>query len=116
MYQLLEYYGRWQGFRGRFSGLPAWARFVVGIAALPGIILVGLSILAFLVSLLALLLLTVPLYRVLSSLFPANEQGVVTGPTDFGQDVVVDASTVVETPAQSGPTPTRRQIEVKIVE
>ena len=116
MYQLLQYYGRWQGFRGRFSGLPGWARFVVGIAALPGIILVGLSILAFLVSLLALLLLTVPLYRVLSALFPTNEQGVSTAPSDFAQGVVVDASTVVETPAQAGPAPARRQIEVKIVE
>jgi hypothetical protein len=116
MYQLLEYYGRWKGVRGRFSGLPSWARLVVGIAALPGIVLVGLSILAFLVSLLALLLLTVPLYRVLSALFPGNEQGVATVPSDFGPDVVVDASTVVESPEQTGPTPARRQIEVKIVE
>ena len=48
--------------------LPGWARFLVGIVALPGIVLVGLSILAFVVSVLALLVLTVPVYRLLAAL------------------------------------------------
>src|SRR5258706_3416338 len=66
--QLVKYYTRWQGFKGKASQLPSWARFVLLIAAIPGIVLIALSILAFLVSLLALLLLTVPLYRMLCGL------------------------------------------------
>jgi hypothetical protein len=117
MYQLLEFYGRWSAFRERFVRLPALARLLVGIVALPGIVLVVLSILAFVVSLAALLLLTVPLYRVLSALFPTKEQGVASVPAGAGPDVVVDASTVVETPVETEVRPTtRRQIEVKIVE
>jgi hypothetical protein len=52
------------GFRGRGTadGLAPWARFLLLVASLPGVVLVALSFLAFLVSLLALLLLTVPLY------------------------------------------------------
>ena len=65
MQRVVEYYTRFQGVRGRLSGLPAWARFLLFLASLPGILLIALSILAFLVSLLALLLLTVPLYRLL---------------------------------------------------
>jgi hypothetical protein len=113
MYQLLRFFESWSAFRARFSQLPALARLLVGIVALPGIVLVSLSVLAFLVSLVALLLLTVPLYRVLSALFPTKEQGVAGA----GPDVVVDASTVVETPAETEiRTSPRRQIEVKIVE
>lgn len=117
MYQLLEFYGRWSVFRERFSRLPALARLLVGIVALPGIVLVGLSILAFLVSLLALLLLTVPLYRVLSALYSTKEQGVAVVSPGAGPDVVVDESTVVQSPAETEVRATsRRQIEVKIVE
>ena len=65
MFRLLQYYGQWQGFRGRVTQLPGWARLLLTLAAIPGVLLVALSILAFLVSLLALLLCTVPLYRVL---------------------------------------------------
>ena len=62
---VVEYVTRFQGLRGRLTGLPAWARFLLFLASLPGILVIALSILAFLVSLLALLLLTVPLYRLL---------------------------------------------------
>jgi hypothetical protein len=62
---VFEYYNNLQGVRTRLTGLPGWARLMLFIAALPGIALVALSILAFLVSLAALLLLTLPLYRVL---------------------------------------------------
>ena len=65
MERVVEYYTRFQGFRGRLTGLPPWARFVVFLAALPGILLICLSILAFGVSLLALLALAVPTYRLL---------------------------------------------------
>ena len=68
MLEFTRYYGRFQGLRGNLTGLPAWARLIVGIFALPGLILLGLSILAFVVSLLALLLLTAPVYSALKSL------------------------------------------------
>ena len=68
MLEFTRYYGRFQGLRGNLTGLPAWARLIVGIFALPGLILLGLSILAVIVSLLALLLLTAPVYSALKSL------------------------------------------------
>jgi len=128
VYQLLEYYGRWQGFKGKASQLPSWARFMLLIAAIPGIALIALSILAFLVSLLALLLLTVPLYRILCALcgVRANEPAAASGfgPVPEGMDVIVEQagseespqSAVVETPVEGENRPARRQIEVKIVE
>jgi hypothetical protein len=63
-----QYYGQFGGLPNRFRTLPGWARFIVGIAALPGMILAGLSILAFGISILALLLLTVPVYSALQKL------------------------------------------------
>jgi hypothetical protein len=65
MVRVVEYYTRFQGARSRLTGLPPWARFLLLLASLPGVLLISLSILAFGVSLLALLLLTVPLYRLL---------------------------------------------------
>ena len=79
--------------RGRFAA-------VLAVAALPRIILIGVSIVAFLVSLLALLLLTVPIYRLLQAICGA-EQGVRT-------DSVVNIHE-----AASGP---RRHVDVTIVE
>jgi hypothetical protein len=63
-----QYYGQFGGLPNRFRTLPGWARFIVGIAALPGLILACLSILAFGISILALLLLTVPVYSALQKL------------------------------------------------
>ena len=130
MFQLFEYYGRWQGFRGRMGQLPAWARLILLAAAIPGSLLLALSILAFLVSLLALLLLTVPLDRFLARVcgvrpgvvVPAGTHGF--GPVPEGMEPVVeeaggpgDRVTVVESEGvESEPRPARRQIEVKIVE
>ena len=68
MFQYTRYYGQFQDLRGTFGGLPPWARSIVGIFAIPGIILILLSMLAFVVSVLALLLLTVPVYSLLRSL------------------------------------------------
>jgi len=125
--QLLEYYGRWQGFKGKAAQLPSWARFILLIAALPGILLIALSILAFLVSLLALLLLTLPLYRFLTALCGVKPGEVVPagtggfGPVPQGMEAVIDqagapSETVVENPGEVEPRRTRRQIDVKIVE
>src|SRR3954470_1502318 len=76
MVKVFEYYSRFQGMRGQLIRLPAWARVMIFIAALPGIALIALSLLALLVSILALLLLTVPLYRVFKAVFgsPVPEQ------------------------------------------
>jgi asparagine N-glycosylation enzyme membrane subunit Stt3 len=64
----LRYYAQFQSARGGWTTLPPWARNVVGLFAIPGLVLVLLSILALGVSILALLLLTVPVYRVLQAL------------------------------------------------
>jgi hypothetical protein len=68
MIEFNRYYGRFEGLRGNLTGLPGWARAIVGIFALPGLTLLALSIVAFVVSLLALLLLTAPVYSALKSL------------------------------------------------
>ena len=68
MIEFTQYAGRFNTFRGRLTGLPEWARFIVGIFAIPGVILAGLSLLGFLVSILALLILTVPVYLLLKRL------------------------------------------------
>lgn len=67
MYRILRYYGRWQDIRGGFGGLPGWARALVWLAALPGLALAGLSLLVLLGSILALLLLALPVYTLLKS-------------------------------------------------
>src|SRR5215207_8562828 len=68
MIEFNQYVGQFNGFRGRLTGLPQWARVIVGIFAIPGLLLAGLSLLAFLVSILALLILTVPVYLLLKRL------------------------------------------------
>ncbi len=64
----LRYYAQFQSARGGWTSLPPWARNVVALFAVPGLVLVVLSILALGVSILALLLLTVPVYRLLQAL------------------------------------------------
>jgi hypothetical protein len=92
MVRVVEYYNQFQGVRTRLTGLPPWARSLIFLASLPGVLLVALSILAFLVSILALLLLTVPLYRLLKLItgvedenraVPAGSAGTGFG-LDFG--------------------------------
>ena len=101
MFRVVEYSNRFQGFRTGFGGLPSWARGVVFLAALPGLILIALSILAFLVSLAALLLLTVPLYRLLRA---------VTG---AGRERQRDGITVVEEVDDGAP---RKRVDATVVE
>ena len=101
MVRVVEYYNRVQGVRTRLTGLPEWARVVLFVAALPGIALIALSILAFLVSLAALLLLTVPLYRLLRA---------VTG---AGRERQRDGITVVEEVDDGAP---RKRVDATVVE
>ena len=119
MFRLLQYYGQYQGARGRLLQLPGWARLLILIAAIPGALLLALSLLAFLVSLLALLLLTVPLYRLLSAMLGVRPAATpVPGGVaeEIDDPAGVEPPVVVETPVEGEPRPTRRHIEVKIVE
>ena len=50
------------------TGLPAWGRLIVLLLAIPGIVLIALSLLALMASIAALLLLTMPAYAVLRRL------------------------------------------------
>jgi hypothetical protein len=95
-------YGRWSSARSGFSGLPTVARFILMVLALPGIALAALSLVLFIVSILALLLLTVPAYQVLAAV--------------FGRREVVGASKSVETLFDADPSPGRKQVEVRVVE
>lgn len=101
MFRLFEYYSRFENVRGSFRHLPSWARLILTVFAVPGIVLMGLSILAFLVSLLALLVLTVPVYRVLMAVAGRMEPS-------------IPREQPVE-PAMS-PSPGRRHIDVTIIE
>ncbi|CAN5386598.1 hypothetical protein BH10PLA1_BH10PLA1_22350 [soil metagenome] len=101
MMQFIHYYGRFQDVKGRFGGLPGWAKWPIAIAAIPGVILALLSIAAFLVSILALLLLTVPTYRLMQLL---------TGTGVRNENA--NAEEVVMQQPSSG----RRHIDVKIVD
>jgi hypothetical protein len=95
-------YGRWSSARNGFSTLPPLARLIVMILALPGIALAALSLLLFIVSILALLLLTVPAYRVLSAVTGARPPA---GPGESGESLF-----------DPEPSPGRKQVEVRVVE
>ena len=66
-----EYYGKFQGFRGNFGGVPPWGRAILSLAAIPGMIIVIAGVIALLAGIALILLLTIPLYRVLKMLSPA---------------------------------------------
>jgi hypothetical protein len=95
MIEFQRYYGQFGDVRTRLTGLPSWARVIVGIFAVPGMVLLCLSLLAFVVSLLALLLLTAPVYVLLKRL---------TAPRMQTND------------ANWGPSPGAKRIEATIVE
>ena len=118
MFKLLEYYGRFQGVRGDLTGLPAWGRLLLFVAALPGALLIGLSITALLVSILALLLLTVPLYRLLKAVTSGREGGRPAARASRGAvETVVVADDGSETIVEDvSPRAGRRQIDVKIID
>jgi hypothetical protein len=136
MLRLLHYYSKYQSAKGAWGGLPVWARWLLFLAALPGLGLLLLSIAAFFVSLLALLLLTVPLYRALRWVAGTEpepqEMEAPLGSVDFVEPAEpVQASsptgevrsggvtvTAVEPPVELTPVSPqgRRQIEVRIVE
>lgn len=99
MQQLFEYYGRFQGLRGNLLGLPGWARAILFLLALPGIVALALSIAAVLCSLAALFLLTVPAYRLLRILTAK---------------LAASSSPLEQT--VGGDSPGRRHVDVRIIE
>ncbi len=101
MMRFVRYYGQFQDVRGRVGSLPAWAKWPIVIAAIPGVLLALLSIAALLVSILALLLLTVPTYRLMQMLAGTGVREKFAGEAE-----------VVSQPPSAG----RRHIDVKIVD
>jgi hypothetical protein len=121
MFQVFQYVGKAQRVRGRMLGLPAWCRAIIFVAALPGALLLALSILAAIVSILALLLLTVPLYRVFQTLFgqaPEVEQTQTTpGFADlFGAMGGMNAPVGDDAGPAAMPSPGRKKVDVTIIE
>src|SRR3954453_5519441 len=107
MERLWGYYRNFLSFRGNIGDLPPWAKTLVWIEDLPGIALILLSLLALGVSILALLLLTVPLYRLLKAMTGgptvAVETREQTSAEVFGADLF-------------GNTPGRRRVEATVVD
>ena len=110
--QSATYYRRFQTARGGFGSLPSLARSVLTLFALPGIVLLVLSILLGLVSIFILLLLTVPVYRVLQAVFgstrPIAEPGISENPlfSFFGQ-LAANGSAA---------SPGRKQVDATVVD
>ena len=122
MFQVFQYVGKVQRVRGRMLGLPAWCRAIIFIAALPGALLLSLSILAAIVSILALLLLTVPLYRVFQALFgqaPVEQTQVQSSPNLadlFGAMGGMNAPVGDDAGSAEMPSPGRKKVDVTIIE
>ena len=125
MSRLFQYYGQYQNVKGGVTGLPTWGRALILIAALPGIVLIALSLLALGVSILALLLLAVPAYKLVRAVSPAprvtvegvmveEPAGPVRGATSYAPDVVV--GDIVEETESPRPSTGRRTIDVTIVD
>jgi len=77
-FQTLQQSPRFHAFTFGVSQMPLWARLVIAIPLVPGVLLVLLSFLLVLVSILALLLITVPVYLLLKWI-----TGVKASPTVF---------------------------------
>ena len=107
MYRVLQYYGRWQDMRGRFGGLPRWARALVWLAAMPALALAALSLLVLACSILALLLLALPVYTLLKSVLGGRRDapgGDLDGPggEEFG--------------GPPGASPGRKRVSATVIE
>jgi hypothetical protein len=125
--KLLQYYLRFQNARGSLSRLPGWAKIVLLIVALPGICGILLSVLVFCVSLIALLILTSPVYRLLNWMSGGGREvqeefSVEREPTEFIDAETIESATespvttTFVTPASPEPQRPKRQIDVKIIE
>ena|SRR5687767_2722476 len=117
--KIFEYYSRYESARGGFGRLPGWARAIVMVFALPGAVALGLSLFAAGVSILALLLLSVPVYRCLKWVTGAgdvSDDGPQKEPAAGEIEVTAVSAADVEPPAGPEPERPRRQIDVRIIE
>jgi len=115
MQNAFHYYSRFQSARGSVGSLPPVARSIVALFAIPGIVLLVLSILAGLVSIFVLLLLTVPVYRVLQAVVGGRQP--TAGP-EAVQNPFVNALFGPEpgSARESIDSPGRKQVEAKITD
>ncbi len=105
MIEFTQYTGRLNGFRGSLTRLPEWARIIVGIFALPGIILGIASVVGILLAMLVLLVLTVPVYSLLKRLTDS-----------MSSSVNVDAGNVVVESSASSPRSGVKHVDSTIIE
>ncbi len=94
---VLSFFGRFQGVSGTVSRLPAWARLMLLLAALPGLAAILISLLALAISILILLVLAMPVLRVLAWITDASRP-----PLTSREELQTDEP--------------RRHIDVKIIE
>ena len=120
MQRIFQYYGRYQSLRGGFSSFLGWARLLVLLAAVPGILLLVLSILAAVVSIAVLSLLTVPVYKLVSWVAGTarrDDDNIIAATVGPIEDVEIEPQNevIASDPVAGQPRP-RRQIEVRIIE
>lgn len=126
MLRLLGYFARYQGLRMKLAGLPSWAKPVLLVCALPGLLAVGLSIVALVVSILALLVCVLPVLwalRTISGSRTVAAEVPFDEPDDgFEPQASQEASpgrpaaTVIDPEPDFNGRSARRPIEVRIVE
>ena len=108
MFQFFHYANKYNDFRGRLTSIPSWGKFLVFLAALPGILLILLSLLALGVSILALFLLTVPVYRIVRAISGFANRGPIEGE-------LVEDEVVVENPSPFS-AGVRKQVHGTVIE
>ena len=97
-----QYYGQFQGLRGNIGGVPPWARSILILAAIPGLVVVLAGALLLVAGVLLILLLTLPAYRAMR-LFSGRS------PTS---EPISPAGVDLDSPAES---PGRKAVESRIV-
>jgi hypothetical protein len=119
MVDFYQFDSRFKSMRGGWGSLPPAARFIVGLFALPGILLAILSLILFAVSMLALLVLTVPVYRLLVRLTGGGRRVSVRTGESAAAVVINPFFAVLDTPpGSSGEVPSSgtRRVDSTVVE
>jgi hypothetical protein len=109
------YFTRFQSARGGFGSLPPLARSIVALFAVPGIVLLGLSILLGFVSILVLLLLTVPVYQVLQAVFGSRRPMAGSAVSENPLFSFLGQMAANET-GGSSESPGRKQVDAKVID
>lgn len=113
MADVFQYYGRLRSAGGGVRALPGWARAVVAVLAMPGVLLVLLSIVLLGVSVLALLLLTLPAYRLLAAVTGSRRpQRAATGNVSVSLADLFGVGGAVAGDASPG----RKQVAARVVD